>query len=66
MKLLLTIKEACETMSIGKSTLYLMMGRGDITPVKFGPGKSAGVRIRLKDIEDYIDSLQARTPSESA
>ena len=60
---ILTIPEAIEVLRISRSSMYAIMGRGDLKTVKFGKSR----RVRLTDLERYIERCageKARPPSD--
>ena len=61
-RLLLRPAEAAEVLSISRSTLYSLLGRGEIESVRVG-----GCRcIPVKALEVYIDRLRAGRPDPNA
>lgn len=65
-RLLLTYPEAAEVLSIGKSTLYALVRRGEIPAVKFGNGKKTGrgnTRFKLTDLEAFVDRKSRKVKS---
>lgn len=54
-KLYLTVKEAGHLISASRSTVYAMIARGALKPVKLGPGRSMGVRIPMTEIQRLGD-----------
>jgi excisionase family DNA binding protein len=55
---LLTMKQACDTLSVSRGQLYRMIWMGAIQPVKIGP---RGVRIRSTDVERIVrEGVSAR------
>nr|WP_043607360.1 MULTISPECIES: helix-turn-helix domain-containing protein [Protofrankia] len=52
-RLLLTVEEAADRLSVGRTTLYGLIGAGQITSVRIGRLR----RLRLADIEAYAASL---------
>jgi excisionase family DNA binding protein len=51
--LLLTVMEAVEVLSIGRTTLYRLMDAGDIRTVRVGSSR----RVPMKSLEAYVDRL---------
>jgi len=51
--LLLSIPAAARLLSIGRSTVYELIWKGDLTAIKIG----RCVRIRRRDLEAYVDRL---------
>lgn len=51
--LLLTIKEVMETLNVSRSTVYRMIKKGTLNPVRL-TGKGGKILIRKKDIDDLI------------
>ena len=49
-KRLLTVKEACEYLNISKATLYKLIKKGDLKPIKL----SNATRFDVNDIEEFI------------
>ena len=54
---LLTVDEAAEWLAISKPTLWRMIRRGEIPVVKIA---QRTIRIKLTDIEDYIEDHYRR------
>ena len=52
-KLLLTPEEAAEALSIGRSTLYLLLQNDELRSVKIGAAR----RIPMAAVREYVDSL---------
>ena len=52
-KLLITEREACQYLSIGRGTLRKLMSHGAIAPVRIG----RAIRFRVVDLESLIDYL---------
>lgn len=50
-KSLLTANEVADILNIGRSTVYLLLQRGDLPSVHIG----RAVRIRPVDLENFID-----------
>jgi excisionase family DNA binding protein len=55
-KLLLTITEVAESLRLGKSTVRVLLKRGDIASIRIG----GAVRILRSDLDDFI-ALSRRT-----
>lgn len=51
---LFSVKEACEIMSIKRSKLYTMLGRGDISAVKIG----CSTRIYSSEIDRFLSEAK--------
>jgi len=49
---LLTAEDAARILCIGVSTVYLLLQRGELTPVRIG----RSVRVRPEDLEKFIES----------
>ena len=56
-KMLLTERETCEELKLGRSTLRRLMAEGDIKPVRIG----RALRFPAKEIERFVADLQAKT-----
>jgi len=52
-KLLLTVNEACEVLSVRRTTIYDLLSSGDLLSAKVGP-KQSGRRILVSSIEGYV------------
>ena len=52
MEKLLTVKMACDTLALSRTTLYRLITRGELPVVRIG----GNVRIRQKDIDAFIQS----------
>ena len=55
-QLLLTEKEACERLSLGRSTLRRLWAEGSIRPVKVG----RSLRFPSAELARYVEELQAQ------
>jgi excisionase family DNA binding protein len=51
MKLLLTITEASQVLTISRSKLYELLNSGNLPSVYIGRSR----RIRMKDIEEFVN-----------
>ena len=49
-RLLVSIPAAAHLLSVGRSTIYELIWRGELVPIKIG----RCVRIRRSDLEDYV------------
>ena len=58
-KLLITEREACQRLSIGRGTLRKLWASGAIEPVRIG----RAIRFRVVDLEPLIDYLVSNTNS---
>lgn len=47
---ILTITEAMKILKLSRSSMYSIMGRGELKTIKFGKSR----RIRLSDLEAFI------------
>lgn len=56
MKLLLTVREAAETLSLSEATVWRLLERGDIPSVKIGRSR----RIKTDDLRAYVNSPKRR------
>lgn len=59
--LLVSIPAAAHLLSVGRSTIYELIWKGDLTAIKIG----RCVRIRRLDLEDYVDRIARRDRSVS-
>lgn len=57
--LLLTVKQAADMIGVGRSTLYRVLDRGEITSVHLGASR----RIPLCAVYAYIDGLATVIPT---
>lgn len=55
-RVLLTIPEAARALAIGRSTLYELIGSGDVEVVHIG----RSCRVPVDAIGRYVDALRAR------
>jgi len=55
-KILLTIEDAAEALSVSRATLYRLMTRRDLFSVKVGGAR----RIPMKALHEYVESLGRR------
>jgi excisionase family DNA binding protein len=62
---LLGVRDVCDLLSIGRSTMYRMVASGDLRPIRIGPGKRA-LRFRLSDIEALTHSDDGRDVTPAA
>ena len=62
-KLLVTIPKGSEILSVSRSTLYKLISEGRVPVVKLGKGRSAGVRIRVSDLERFAESVTEQKTS---
>ena len=53
MEKLYTIKEACEILKVSRATLYRIIGKQDLLPVKVG----GSVRFKESELNRFIESL---------
>ena len=60
-QLLLTIEEAARVLSIGRTTVYTLMGSGELTPVYIG----RSCRISRAELERYVARKDARSTQSS-
>ena len=54
--LLLTVQQAAEMLGIGRSTLYELLGAGELQSVKLGGSR----RIPFSAVREYVERLLAR------
>jgi len=54
---LLKMTDICKMLSVGKSTIYELIGRGDITPVKV----LGATRFAAEDVDALIERLRQRS-----
>ncbi|MGJ8558940.1 MAG: helix-turn-helix domain-containing protein [Litorimonas sp.] len=52
-KLAVTVKEAGQILSLGRSSIYRLIGRGDLKPRKIGKRTV----ILVSDLEAFVSSL---------
>ena len=61
---LLNYREAAELLAVGKTTLYDLVGLGEIPVVQFGTGKKRGcTRFRPEDLEAFVEARLIRKNS---
>jgi len=53
--LLLTVREACDRLRVGKTTFYKLIAAGQVRTVAVGPQT---VRVALVDLEAYVRRLR--------
>ena len=58
-KLSYTVKQVRDLTGVGRSTLYLAMGNGELRAVKSGNR----TLILAKDLQDWLDGLPEASPS---
>jgi excisionase family DNA binding protein len=61
MKLAYSIQEACGLLSIGRTTLYALIGRGDLTVLKVG----RQTLIPTKSLDAFIQAAERQNRSHS-
>lgn len=54
MKPLLTVAEVADWLRVSRSTVYEIVGRGDIAGFKIG-AQNGGIRIAEEDVLDYLE-----------
>ena len=54
-RLLVTIPEAGEILSVSRSSIYKLISEGRLPVLKLNGGRSAGARIRVKDLERFVE-----------
>lgn len=52
---LMTEKEACEYLHIGRSTLNRRRLAGDVRWLNLGQGKKCVIRFRKRDLDEYLE-----------
>jgi excisionase family DNA binding protein len=60
--LLLTEREACERLRLGRSTLRRLWAEGAIRPVKIG----RALRFPASEVERFVKELQDQQPGQGA
>lgn len=58
-QLMLTIPEAARVLSVGRSTIYVLMNNESLHPVHIG----RAVRISRAELERYVAGLDANVPT---
>jgi excisionase family DNA binding protein len=61
-RLLLRISEAAEAVGLAKSSLYLLIRRGEIPTVRIGKA----VRISTDDLRSWVETRRTRMPEARA
>ena len=56
---LMTYLEAADYLHVGRSTLYDLVGRGELPFVRLSP---RCVRFRRQDLEEFVDARVTRRP----
>jgi excisionase family DNA binding protein len=56
-KLLLRPEEAAEVLSIGRSRLYELIGKGELASVQIGTSR----RVPARDLVRYVEQLREET-----
>lgn len=49
---LLTVKEVCTLLSVGRTLFYEILGTGELTAIKIG----SSTRVRRSDVENWLRS----------
>jgi excisionase family DNA binding protein len=55
-RLLLTVDQAADRLSLGRTSMYSLINSGTVPSVKIGRSR----RVRAEDLEAYITSLASR------
>ena len=58
---LLTYEEAADYLSVGRTKIYDLVGRGELPAVKIG----RCTRLRPEDLEEFIEARLIRRPTAS-
>jgi excisionase family DNA binding protein len=53
--LLVTVRQAAEILSLSRSSIYLLMDAGKLTPIRIG----RSVRFSVDHLEGFVDDLTA-------
>ena len=56
---LMTYSEAARYLAVGRSTLYDLVGRGELPVVRMGP---RCVRLRRQDLDQFVEARMSRRP----
>jgi excisionase family DNA binding protein len=56
MKLAYSIKEVCDLLSIGRTTLYTLIGQGDLAVLKVG----RRTLVSAKSLDVFIESVEGK------
>jgi excisionase family DNA binding protein len=59
MKLAYSIKEVCDLLSIGRTSLYTLIGHGDLAVLKVG----RRTLVSAKSLDVFIESLEGKAQS---
>lgn len=62
---LLTMRAVCERLSVCRSTVYQLIGQGELSPIRIA-GSARMTRFRESDIEDLIQRWSSHTTTSSA
>jgi len=54
-KVLYTLPEVQEALSLGRSKVYELIGQGELRPLRVG----RAVRFRAQEVEAFVERLQA-------
>lgn len=54
---LITVPEAARRLSVSETKVWVLIRDGTLKSKKLGEGRKAPRRIRLTDLQDYINSL---------
>ena len=57
-KLLVTVDEAARRLSLGRTTVYTLLVRGDIESVKVGRARRVPVRALTRFVQGQLDAAQ--------
>ncbi|MGD9997158.1 MAG: helix-turn-helix domain-containing protein [Ilumatobacteraceae bacterium] len=55
-RLLLSVREAASALAVSRTTLYELMGRGEITPIRIG----RCVRVPAAELHRFIEACGAK------
>jgi excisionase family DNA binding protein len=58
-KLLLTVREAASVLGVSRSSLYVVLSRGELTSVLIGSSR----RVPVAALRAYVDGLLGERPS---
>lgn len=62
-RVLLNEADAREALGgISRSKLYDLVSRGELRPVKLGPGRRSGIRFRIEELRDFAKRHLAEKP----
>lgn len=54
--LALRVEQAAEALQCSRSTIYSLLGRGELRGVRLGRGRGAGVRVLADSLDEFVSA----------